>query len=48
MHRTVAPADTAHHYPRRAKLSTLPASHAGQQLSMHPDPVINGGHDDVP
>jgi hypothetical protein len=29
MHRTVAPADTAHYFARRVKLSTLPASHAG-------------------
>ena len=28
MNRTLAPADIAHYYPRLAKLSTPPASHA--------------------
>ena len=45
MNRTLAPADIAHYGPRLAALSTLPASHAVQ---VAPDPVINGGHDDVP
>ena len=47
MNRTLAPADIAHYGPRLAELSTLPASHAAQP-SRCPDPVINGGHDDVP
>ncbi len=28
MNRTLAPAGIAHYYPQRARLSTLPASHA--------------------
>ena len=48
MNRTLAPADSAHYDPRLAKLSTRPASHAVRQPSLHPDPVTNGGHDDVP
>ena len=44
MDRTLALSDIAHYGPRLAALSTLPASHAVQV----PDPVINGGHDDVP
>ena len=45
MGRTLAPAGNDRDYLQLAELSTYlrPAG-----LSMHPDPVINGGHDDVP
>jgi hypothetical protein len=48
MDRTLAPAGIAHYDSRLAEPSTLPASHAGSSPSRYPDPVINGGHDDVP
>ena len=48
MDRTLAPADIAHYDPRLAELVHAVGIARLQQPSLHPDPVINGGHDDVP
>jgi hypothetical protein len=48
MNRTLAPADSAHYDPAAGQAVHAAGIARLRRPSLHPDPVTNGGHDDVP